>query len=114
MQYRRFDWRWVAVLVVVAIIVAGQRIPWPIFMLALVVSGGYLLSMGWQIWRSGSAGAGGGSRVTYWRGQRIDMQPERRRGMPSLQAIAPALVYLLMGGALMLGAASVLFQHVGY
>lgn len=111
MQQFRFDWRWVALIVVIAIIVAGQRIPWPIFMLALAGSGGYLLYMGWQIW-SGSSSSGG-NRVTYWRGQRIELKPERRSKMPSLRAITPAIVYFVLGGILVLGAVAVVLRQVG-
>jgi hypothetical protein len=111
MQQFRFDWRWIAAIVVIAIIVAGQRVPWPIFMLALAGSGGYLLYMGWQIWNG--AGSSGSKRVTYWRGQRIELEPERRSGMPPLRAITPAIIYLVLGGILVLGAVSVFLRQVG-
>jgi hypothetical protein len=111
MQNIRFDWRWVALIVFVAILASAQSIPWPILALALGAGGGYLLYMGWQIW-SGGRGIGSKPRVTYWRGQRIELAPERRSGMPPLRSITPALVYLVLGGALLLGAVAVVWQQI--
>ncbi len=111
MGQTRFDWRWIAAIILIAILVAGTRVPWPIFMLALGVGGGYLIYLGWKAW-TGAAPGGGGKRVTYWRGQRIELEPERGSGMPPLKAIAPALLYLLLGGALVVGAFAVLLRQI--
>jgi hypothetical protein len=113
MRNIRFDWRWVALIVFVAILAGAQSIPWPILALALAAGGGYVLYMGWQIWNGGSGGGFSRQpRVTYWRGQRIELTPERRRSMPSLRSITPALVYLIIGGALLLGAIALVWQHI--
>jgi hypothetical protein len=115
MQNMRFDWRWLALIVAIAVIVAGPSIPWPILALTLGGGGAYLLFMGWKVWSGGSMGGGGGrSRVTYWRGQRIELPPEpRRSSLPSLSGILPALIYLLLGGALVLGALGIVIQQMG-
>lgn len=111
MRNIRFDWRWVALIAFVAILASAQSIPWPILALALAAGGGYLLYMGWQIW-SGGRSFGSKARVTYWRGQRIELSPERQHRMPSLRDITPALVYLILGGALVLGAVAVVWQQL--
>jgi hypothetical protein len=112
MNNMRFDWRWIAVFLVVAIIVGGQRVPWPLLTLALAGGGGYLLYIGWNSWSGGGA-SNRGNRVTYWRGQRIELPPERRQGMPSLKSIGPALFYFITGGALMLSAVVVVVRQIG-
>lgn len=105
----RFDWRWIALIVIVAIVVNAGALPWPVLVLALGGGGGYLLYQGWQVWSSGTVIP---RRVTYWRGQRIE-QPERRMGMPSLRDIGPALLYLVIGGAMVLAALAALLRQFG-
>jgi hypothetical protein len=111
MSHSRFDWRWIAAFVFIAIIVGAQRLPWPIVMLALAAGGGYLLYYGWQVWNRQSSGGGG--RVTYWRGQRIDLQPQRQTSRPSLRSIGPALFYLIVGGVLVISALALLIRQLG-
>lgn len=106
----RFDWRWVALIGLVAIIANGQRLPWPVLFLALAAGGGYLLYLGWQIWAGGSISP---RRVTYWRGQRIEKPANRRIGLPPIRAIGPALFYLIIGAALVLAALTVLLNQLG-
>ncbi|MFO7171217.1 MAG: hypothetical protein DIU80_024575, partial [Chloroflexota bacterium] len=65
----RFDWRWIAAIALIVIMVNSASIPWPVTALALAASGGYLLYRGWQIGRR-AGGPPTRSRVTYWRGQR--------------------------------------------
>lgn len=110
----RFDWRWIAAFLLVAILVAGQSIPWPIFMLALGLAGGYLIYIGWQAWQRAAPSGGGSRKVTYWRGQRIELDKPSRGGgdTSSLKAIAPSLLYFVLGGAMVLAAVAVLFQNV--
>jgi hypothetical protein len=106
-------WRWVGLIVIIAILVNSTRLPWPVVALTLAGTGGYLLYLGWNVWSAGSGGGGGGKRVTYWRGQRIELPSERRSGVPPLRSILPALAYLLIGAALMLGAISVVVNAAG-
>jgi hypothetical protein len=112
MNGMRFDWRWIVAFVFLAILVGGQRLPWPIVMLALAAGGGFLIYLGWNAWQGGSGG-GGGKRVTYWRGQRIELPPERgSSSLPPLRTLAPALIYFVLGGAMVLGALAMIFQQV--
>lgn len=114
MRNIRFDWRWVGLIIVVAIIANAQFLPWPVLMLVLGGSGGYLLFVGWQVWnREGGPRPGGHKRVKYWRGQRIELDDSPRRGgkLPTLRAITPALIYFLIGGALLLGAIALVVRN---
>jgi len=64
----RFDWRWVAAIVVIAVLAGAGRLPWYVTTLVAGGSGIWLLAIGWQAWvRSGGPPSRG--RVTYWRGQ---------------------------------------------
>ena len=114
MRNFNIDWRWIGLIVIVAIIAGGARIPWPLTVIILGGGGAYLLNMGWQAWTR-SGGAPSKSKVTYWRGQRIEVGPPRHGpAVPRLSDIGPALVPLLLGGVLVLAAASILFQRFGF
>ncbi len=107
----RFDWRIVGIVAVIVIFAASGRLPWPVVGLAFGVAGGYLLRYGWQVW---GGGAGTGRRVTYWRGQRIELQPERRGpSLPNLRTIGPAALYLVLGIVFVLAAASMTLDRLG-
>jgi hypothetical protein len=103
-------WRWIGLIVVIAILVNSASLPWVVLALTLAGAGSYVLYLGWKVWRTESGGSGGGKRVTYWRGQRIELPNQQRNALPSLRSILPALVYLLIGGALVLGALSVVLN----
>jgi hypothetical protein len=108
----QLDWRWVALIIFVALLANGRSLPWPVTALALGGGGGYLLVMSW---RSAGLGrqVGGGGRVTYWRGQRVEMPGTPRRRRPTLWGeLAPAVVYALIGLALLFGAISIILNHV--
>lgn len=77
----------------------------PLVLLVFVAGGGYLLYQGLRIW---SGRALNSERVTYWRGQRIELPAERRQGLPPMRAIGPALPYLIGGGAIVLVALAAL------
>jgi hypothetical protein len=54
--------------------------------------------------------------VVYWRGQRIEINQSsqsRWSSLPSWRAIAPAALYLLLGGVLALAAVSVMLRGIG-
>lgn len=103
----RFDWRWVVAIVVVVILANSRALPWPLVAGVLAGSGGYLLYLGWQV-AGGSPGRENGRRVTYWRGQRIEREaPPPRIRMPSWREFGPAALYLVIGGALLLGALAI-------
>jgi len=109
----QFDWRWVALILFVALLVNANRLPWQIIALVLGGAGGYLLVLGWRVW----AHAGGSptrSRVTYWRGQRIETAPPRRGpALPRWSDIGPAAIYFLLGGVLVLAALTIILQRLG-
>lgn len=109
----RIDWRWIAVIAVIAVLASSARLPWPVTALVLGGSGGYLLLMGWRAWAR-AGGAPSRSKVTYWRGQRIEVGPQRRGpSLPRFSDIGPALLPLLLGGVLVLAAASIVLSAVG-
>lgn len=105
----RFDWRWLALIALIAILANARSLPWFVTALALAVPGGYLLMLAWRAWE-GAGGRGGdnGRRVTYWRGQRIEMHGPPRRVRPETwSAIAPILIYGIGGLVLVLAALAV-------
>ena len=106
----RFDWRWIALIVIIAVLANSRRLPWPVLVLALGIGGGYLLYYGWQVWGGGGISR---SQVKYWRGQRYEARPQRRAQLPSLRTIGPALVPLLLGAVLVLAALAVVLRQVG-
>lgn len=107
----QFDWRWIGLVVVIAIIAGSAQLPWPVVALALAGGGGYLVYAGWQKWQR-SAGGGGGKRVTYWRGERIELPSSGGRNLPATRGIIPALPYFLIGGALVLAAVGIVVQRL--
>ena len=109
----RFDWRWIALIVFVALLVNASRLPWQLIALLLGGAGAYVLSLGWRAWTR-SGGPPSRSRVTYWRGQRIEVAPPRRGpALPRWSEIGPALIYFLLGGALLLAAIAMVLDAVG-
>lgn len=108
----RFDWRWLVLIGLIAILANARSLPWFVTALALGVPGGYLLVLAWRAWEGiGGRGGGNGRRVTYWRGQRIEMHGPPRRVRPeTLSAIAPVLIYALGGLILVLAALTVAVQ----
>lgn len=107
----RFDWRWVALIVIVAVLANSRRLPWPVLAIALGVGGAYLLYYGWQMWGGGSISR---TQVKYWRGQRYEVRPQRRTQLlPPLRAIGPAIIPLLLGVVLVLAAISIVLRQFG-
>jgi predicted membrane metal-binding protein len=99
------NWRWIVLIVIVAILFYGRLLPSFVLVLALAGGGAYLLYRGWQVW-SGAAG----SRVTYWRGRRIELPAERRDGATQPRTAGAALLYLLPGCVLVLVAMTMLLR----
>ncbi|WP_129633593.1 hypothetical protein [Candidatus Oscillochloris fontis] len=102
--------QWIIVIVFLVILANGRTLPWPIITLTLGVSGGGLLALAWRAAGLGRIGAGGG-RVTYWRGQRIEM-PGRPRRMVGGDLWA-AIIYVLIGLALIAAAVVVVLTRSG-
>ncbi|MGQ9925516.1 MAG: hypothetical protein ACUVS4_01475 [Chloroflexaceae bacterium] len=105
----RFDWRWLVLIGLIAILANARSLPWFVTALALAVPGGYLLMLAWRTWEgTGGRSGGNGRRVTYWRGQRIETHGPPRRVRPETwSAIAPILIYAIGGMVLMLAALAV-------
>lgn len=106
----KFDWRWIGLIVLVAILANASALPWPIVALSMAAGGGYILFLGWRVWNGGTTR---GPQVTYWRGQRIEKQPVRGSGLPPWSAIGPAILYLVIGAALLLAALAILLRQFG-
>lgn len=113
MRKFQLDWRWVAIIIFIVLLANARSLPWPVTALALGGGGVYLLALAWQAWGVGGRGGRNG-RVTYWRGQRVEMPRQPRRLKPTtLGAIAPVLIYALIGLALLLGAVVIAAGRLG-
>lgn len=109
----QFDWRWVAIIIFIALLASARSLPWQVIALGLGGGGAYLLVMAWQALGIGGRGSRNG-RVTYWRGQRIEMPRQQRRLKPTTWTeIAPVLIYALIGLALLLGAVVIVAERLG-
>jgi hypothetical protein len=109
----RFDWRWIALIIFVAILANARAVPWFVSALALGLAGGYLLQQAWRAWGISGGFGGGSRRVTYWRGQKIETGGSPRRYRPrTLSELAPVLLFALLGAALTLAALSVTIRAV--
>ena len=130
MRTANFFWRWrgllrgllmvavalLAVWALVAVLVVltnSSRLPWPITALVVGAGGAWLLYMGWRVWvREG--GPPERARVTYWRGQRIEVAPPRRGpALPRMRDIGPAALYFLLGVVLLLAAGAIGLRGLG-
>lgn len=113
----RFDWRWVAVIGFVALLANARSLPWPIIALTFAVPGGYLLWLAWSAWKRGGGWADGNAstRVTYWRGQRIETPASSKRYRPARHwdDLAPVVIYGLFGLILALAALVVTLDGLG-
>ena len=90
-----FDWRLIAVILVVFLVLFSRNPQTNIVVLA--IGAGWALQAGLAPWR-GSRGVLGSSKVTYWRGQRIVTKPKARAriAISPMQTLVSAL-YLLLG-----------------
>ena len=110
-----FDWRWI-ILIVIALMFFGQLRLAPSSELGIVLLGlgGYwAIQAGLGAWRSGGATLGS-TKVTYWRGQRLEIPQTRRQRFrtPAATPLLVALVYMAMGVGLLLGALRLLFRLI--
>ena len=77
----------------------------------LAGGGAYFVWIGWQAWAGGGSRRGG-KKVTYWRGQRIEVAPQKRSfAAPRGSVLWRSLVFLLIGGVLVFAAGSQLLQY---
>jgi len=112
-QGLRFDWRWVAVIAVLVVLTNSSRLPPLVTALVVGGAGVWLLMMGWRVWvREGGPPERG--RVTYWRGQRIEVAPQRRGpALPRMRDIGPAALYFIIGVVLLLAAGAIGLRSFG-
>lgn len=110
-----FDWRWIVVIVVALMFFGQLRLsPSPILGVVLLGLGGYwALSAGLAPWR-GRGSLLGNTKVTYWRGQRIELkQPHRSRlAAPAMTPLLVSLLYLALGVVFWIGAVMLVFGIV--
>ena len=91
-----FDWRLIAVVLVLFLVLFSRNPQTNIVVLA--IGAGWAIQAGLAPWR-GSRGVLGSSKVTYWRGQRIVSKPSSRSRRLSLTPvqILVSLWYLTLG-----------------
>lgn len=107
-----FDWRWIGAIAVIVLLTQIRFMPPYVTGLVLAVGGGYFLSIGWKAWMRGG-GSSGSRRVTYWRGQRIETPPARRSfSAPRGRDLGQSVLFLLIGGVMVLAAGSMLFDLI--
>lgn len=101
-----FDWRWI-VLILVALIFFGQISFAPsagLSVIILALGAYWALRAGFEPWRGRDAILGS-RRVTYWRGQRIELRPARRaRVRLAPMPLLVSVLYLLISAGLVLAA----------
>ena len=111
------DWRWIIVIVIALIFFGQLRLATsPELGVVLLALGGYwAVQAGMIPWRGRGSLLGSRNKVTYWRGQRIELkQPRRARfRTPAATPLLVSLVYLTMGIGLWLGALRLLLRLVG-
>ncbi len=91
-----FDWRLIAVMLVLFLVIFSRSPQTNIVVLA--IGAGWAIQAGLAPWR-GSRGVLDGSKVTYWRGQRIVTKSAargRRLSVTPVQILV-SLWYLLLG-----------------
>lgn len=107
---QNFDWRWIGVIAIIVLLTQIRFLPPYVSALLLAGGGGYFISIGAKAWLRGG---GGGKKVTYWRGQRTETAPERRSfTIPHGRTLWQSVVYLLIGGVLVLGALSIFARYL--
>ncbi len=93
---QNIDPRWIFLIFILLLFVfRGNPL---VDVVTLAVGAGWAFQAGLAPWRS-NTGSLRGSRVTYWRGQRIEIQQpawERVRSVSPLQVVV-SFVYLLLG-----------------
>jgi len=101
-------------IILVALLAGWRSLPSPLVVLVLGVGGGYLLVMAWKASGIGRRSQPGG-RVTYWRGQRIEIPAAARRSRSvGWGNLGSTIVYALIGLALLVGAALIVINQSGF
>jgi hypothetical protein len=105
-----FDWRWI-VIIFIALLFFGQvnlRFS-PMVGIVLLGLGGYwAIQAGLSSWRDQRGPILGSSKVTYWRGQRIELprtgSPVRRLRTPVGTSLLVSVFYLVLGAGFVFAA----------
>ncbi len=105
-----FDWRWVALILGIIVLMNARALPWWIPPLLLGGAGSALLYQGVRILLGGGRA---GAKVTYWRGQRIELAPQRRGLALSGAGLRRAAPQLIGATMLLLTAAAIGLRAVG-
>ncbi len=111
----RIDWRWIALFVIIIVLANARSLPWPITALALALPGGWLLYQSVQMLGLSIPGMRQSTtRVTYWRGRRIETNTQSRRSpFWDRTHLVPGLLYGITGLALALAALAVVTRNLG-
>ncbi len=110
----RFDWRWLALFAIIIVLANTRSLPWPLTALALALPAGWLLYQAAQTLGISLPGGRPSTRVTYWRGRRIETSgPPRRNALWDRANLAPGLLYGVVGLALALAALAVVARNLG-
>ncbi len=110
-----FDWRWIIVIFVVLIFFGQLSLaPSPGLGVIILALGTYwAIQAGLEPWR-GRGPLLGSKKVTYWRGQRIELGPTRRT-RPRLLPVTSLLVsvlYFVMGAGLLFATLRLLLRLI--
>ncbi|MBV9791654.1 MAG: hypothetical protein JOZ51_25885 [Chloroflexi bacterium] len=98
MNTTNFDWRWIGVILIVLFVLFPSR---ETRIVLGLIGAAWMIQAGLEPWRAGRTSVLGNTKVTYWRGQRIETKVPTRtriRSVSSLQMAASA-IYLLVGVA---------------
>src|SRR5687768_14522939 len=82
MRMQDIDLRWVFVIVVVVLLLLrGSIFQGPLGVVLALIAGSYLCTVGWERLRGGATPLRS-TKTTYWRGQRVELRPDRRASAP--------------------------------
>lgn len=96
MNTTNFDWRWVGVILILLLVLTADT---RTGIVVAAIGAAWMIQAGLEPWRGGRSRSLGSTKVTYWRGQRIETKVSARarlRSVSSLQIVVSVL-YLLLG-----------------
>lgn len=101
MNTTNFDWRWIGVIFLILMVLPLLRQVNLTAVPVLAIGAAWMIQSGLEPWRAGRTNVLGSTKVTYWRGQRIETKVPARtrvRSVSSIQMVVSVL-YLLIGVA---------------
>lgn len=109
-----FDWRWVVIIFIALMFLGVVRLSIPpvVGVLLLALGGYWAIQAGLSSWRERGGGGPllGNTKVTYWRGQRIELprnqSPARRLRLrtPAGTGLLVSVFYLVLGAGFVFAA----------